>query len=266
MPAQDIRTVACVPAITSPLALAPWLAVWLDASKIGYADGAAVGAWTDLSGRGNHAVQAVAANQPVFKGNVANGLPGVKFNNTVQGSATVWMTMPTAALGTKVGTVLAVVTPTPAWPDGTNSWGGPVSHSRFGAVDPILIFNAQRIQTMASAVYAVGFDFQGFQQPTWSGGTTHIYGFSYDLVNRIGSQMSDGIISNINSNGAWPDDTSAGIVAAGQTNLGRDDNALQGNQGFNGHIHEVVSVADRWPVASEMAQLVGYLRAKWGTP
>ncbi|HNP18535.1 MAG TPA: T9SS type A sorting domain-containing protein [Fulvivirga sp.] len=43
--------------------------VWLDASTLGYADGASVTTWTDLSGNGNHMVQQGIDNTPLFETN-----------------------------------------------------------------------------------------------------------------------------------------------------------------------------------------------------
>lgn len=59
------------------------LKFWLDASRIsGLSDGAAVAQWDDSSGQGNHATQATAANQPVYKAGVINGRPVVRFDGS----------------------------------------------------------------------------------------------------------------------------------------------------------------------------------------
>lgn len=56
------------------------LAGWWDASQeTAYADGAAVSSITDKSGNARHAVQAVSANQPVFKTSILNGRPVYRF-------------------------------------------------------------------------------------------------------------------------------------------------------------------------------------------
>ncbi len=65
------------------LPLDPSLVAWFDANQIlGIntalpSNGAQVSKWYDLSGHGNHAVQATSARQPIFTTNVLNGLPGV---------------------------------------------------------------------------------------------------------------------------------------------------------------------------------------------
>jgi hypothetical protein len=56
------------------------LVQWLSASSItGLADGGAVATWPDISGLGNNATQGVGNNQPVYKVNIVNGKPVVRF-------------------------------------------------------------------------------------------------------------------------------------------------------------------------------------------
>lgn len=57
------------------------LSLWLRADSIaGLADGAAVATWNDDSGNANHASQATAGNRPLYKTNIRNGLPAVRFD------------------------------------------------------------------------------------------------------------------------------------------------------------------------------------------
>jgi hypothetical protein len=63
------------------------LRLWLDAMNPAGngtrpSDGTAVSSWTDLSGNGNTVVQATGANQPIFKVNIINGKPVIRFNGT----------------------------------------------------------------------------------------------------------------------------------------------------------------------------------------
>lgn len=73
--------------ITPPPAFSPAdipdLKLWLDASTLVLSDGDPVSSWTDLSGNGNHAVQANALKQPTFK--TGGGLdPTVRFDASAQ--------------------------------------------------------------------------------------------------------------------------------------------------------------------------------------
>lgn len=55
--------------------------IWLKAGAIaGLADGAGVDTWSDRSGQGNDVSQATAGYQPLFKTNIVNGKPVVRFD------------------------------------------------------------------------------------------------------------------------------------------------------------------------------------------
>ena len=57
--------------------------LWYRADAIqGLSDGASVATWSDSSGNGNNATQASSGNRPVWKQNVLNGYPVVRFNGT----------------------------------------------------------------------------------------------------------------------------------------------------------------------------------------
>ena len=66
----------------SPRAI-PGLVFYVDASYItGLNDGDSVTTWSDLSGNGNDATQETAAAKPVYKVNIINGRPVVRFDAT----------------------------------------------------------------------------------------------------------------------------------------------------------------------------------------
>ena len=55
--------------------------LWLDANQItGLNNGDPVATWSDMSGNGNDATQAVGANQPTYRTGRINGLPAVDFD------------------------------------------------------------------------------------------------------------------------------------------------------------------------------------------
>lgn len=59
------------------------LKLWLKADAItGLSDGNAVTTWSDSSGQGNDATQAVAGSKPLYKTNIINGNPVVRFDGT----------------------------------------------------------------------------------------------------------------------------------------------------------------------------------------
>ncbi len=64
-------------AITPPLATE----LWLDASSItGLSDGSSVSQWSDLSGNARHLTNASTTQRPVYRTNILNGLPVVRFD------------------------------------------------------------------------------------------------------------------------------------------------------------------------------------------
>jgi hypothetical protein len=81
------------------------LELWLKADAItGLADGAAVASWLDSSGNARHAVQATGALKPLYKVNIINGLPVVRFNSDILSTPTIDLT------GTNAVTLFAVFT------------------------------------------------------------------------------------------------------------------------------------------------------------
>jgi len=59
--------------------------LWLDASAItGKNDGDAISSWTDSSGSSNTATQSTGAKQPLYKTNIQNGRPSVRFDGLTQ--------------------------------------------------------------------------------------------------------------------------------------------------------------------------------------
>ena len=61
----------------------PNLALWLNASAVtGKSDGDAMATWADQSGNGRNATQATGTKQPLYKTNIVNGKPVLRFDST----------------------------------------------------------------------------------------------------------------------------------------------------------------------------------------
>lgn len=59
------------------------LQLWLKADAItGLGDGDAITTWTDSSGNGNNATQSTSGKKPLYKTNIQNGLPAVRFDGS----------------------------------------------------------------------------------------------------------------------------------------------------------------------------------------
>ena len=56
------------------------LKVWLKADVLALSDGAAVSSWTDSSGLANHATQGTSGARPIYKTNIVNAKPVVRFD------------------------------------------------------------------------------------------------------------------------------------------------------------------------------------------
>lgn len=58
----------------------PGLKIWLDAKTIAQADGSSVTTWKDQSGFNAHFNQSTTASKPIYKTNIINGNPVVRFD------------------------------------------------------------------------------------------------------------------------------------------------------------------------------------------
>lgn len=79
---RPFRSTARAGIAFTPASLGTSVINWYSADSLALADGAAVSSWTDLSSFGRHAVQATGANQPVFKTNIMNGKPVIRFDGS----------------------------------------------------------------------------------------------------------------------------------------------------------------------------------------
>lgn len=72
-----------------PVAIPPFnpsdygtVSLWLKANALSLNDGDAVATWPDSSGNGNDATQGTAGQRPVYKANILNALPAVRFDGS----------------------------------------------------------------------------------------------------------------------------------------------------------------------------------------
>jgi len=101
-----ISQIFCCSLLFASLPVTEGLVLHLDAHSItGVSDGSPLGFWADLSGVGNHAVQATAGVQPVYRAAAASfhGLPVVHFDGLND-----WMTLPSTTVSVGSFTAFAV--------------------------------------------------------------------------------------------------------------------------------------------------------------
>jgi hypothetical protein len=89
------------------------LKLWLKADSMSLADGTAISTWSDQSGNGNDATQATGANQPLFKTNVLNEKPVVRFDGSNDYMA--FATGPDTSSCFVVGTINVAASSLPAY-------------------------------------------------------------------------------------------------------------------------------------------------------
>lgn len=62
----------------------PNLLFWYKADSLVASDGDSIGTWVDQSGNGNDAIETNVPNQPIYKTNIINGKPVLRFNSAAQ--------------------------------------------------------------------------------------------------------------------------------------------------------------------------------------
>ena len=114
---------------------------WVDASHItGLNDGDTVTTWNDLSGQGNHITQATAGYKPIYKTNIINGKPAVRFDGTddilsvTSADATNYTALTVITLTNIIGGGTATYRPYMIC-IGTNDGGGASNNPRTGFFD-----------------------------------------------------------------------------------------------------------------------------------
>lgn len=214
----------------NPLGLSG-LQLWLDASAItGLADADPVGTWADLSGNGNDATQATAAKKPVYKVNILNGRPVVRFDGTDDELRTGDLALSQPNTLVLVGKVSIALTADQGLFDGQGT-----SRHLLAADDPSDDWRIFAGNLLASA-NAVDTSFHVF---------TAIYDGASSLLRKEGTQILSG---------------NAGAQALGVATIG----ALAASVNFlNGDIAEVI-VYNRALSTAEQQRVERYLSVKYG--
>lgn len=197
----------------------PGLFAWYDASHIsGFnaanpADGAAIAQWNDLSGNGRHLVQAVGANQPIYKDKIVSGRPVVRYVD-----ATDTMQVATAGVRPRPITVVGVFKN---------------SEADDAALNKVATFNAQRIGLALD--WAVANAFTGLDDNA----ATATSGVAGDVTRfHISSFVAQpvGARSRLSLDGVHTD-------FAGQAGTNTDSNVDVAVAGFIGDVAEVLVFA-----------------------
>jgi hypothetical protein len=236
----------------TPRALSGCVA-WLDASReSAFADAAAVGTWTDWSGRGNHATQGAAGNKPIYKPGIINGRPVVRFDGTDD-----WLTFASALLpANALMSVFMVMKPTSEAVRGTflSQYAG----GQPGRLDWIANSNDAGVATAGRILL----DVNGTTSGAGAGGLLADFAYSGTIILSV---VNAGIAESYRGyvNGVLQDSaTLAAVYAAGNTAIGSLSPSAA-SLPFDGDIAELI-IYSRALVTGEQKRVERYLGRKYG--
>jgi len=219
--------------------------LWLDANDTNSItfSGNNVSQWLDKSGNARHAIQATAANQPVYNSIILNSKPGVTFDGSLKFLSTVAISNIVLANSYSTFTV-GRATSAPS-----NSTDG-FSNSGFWGDDGGFISNYFRGTSNLIGAY------------NWDGNndvTTQSYTFGTNVIS--GVELSGGSI-RLRQNGGTETSTASGniLVTTGVLRIGKVYRDQEPN--FTGVVSEVIFCKGH--LSTTDRQLVeGYLAWKW---
>lgn len=230
----------------SPLQLGP--ALWVDASNLASlasfggstppANNDSIQSWADLSGNGRNLAQATASKMPMFKTNVANGLPGILFD-AVDDVFNV-----SNAIALQDATVLAVLNKrsngsnTVVLSGAMKAWAASFNGSNNSRV------LKQDNSTIVTATGAINTGSAQFVAWAYQANTTNA------ILRYNGTDVTGSVTS-----------TSMADAATSST-VGAQSG---GGSPFGDHLFELC-VLNRYASAAEIAQFYAYAMAKWGVP
>ncbi|HZU81864.1 MAG TPA: hypothetical protein VE987_03060 [Polyangiaceae bacterium] len=242
----------------TPAAIRSKLAFWFDPTSLVVSGGIVV-KWTDLSGKGNDAVQSTTTYAPTYTSAAINGLPSATFSGpatflVIADAASMrWATDDVLVLAVERGEpqtaadgMLYQKTAPPPY-DGVNLYlnaDKPVATTRVGA-------------QVSGQVYVVSAP----PPATFVDGSVHLVG-----IRRTGTTLEariDGVVSNSIVNASVAVDVSApGHDAV----IGQNGSPAQNEfQQFHGDIAEMIAV-DGSLAQSELDALEQYLKARYAIP
>ena len=206
------------------------LKAWWKADSLGLTDGTAVSSWGDSSASGIALTQATSANQPIFKTNIINGQPVVRFdgsNDRLRAASTLGLSQP--------NTIFIVV----------GNWN---SSTAGNLVDVATGDGARQLVAYDTGVALGFYAGTGFVSDAPA---THP---GYICI----SALFNGASSTINVNGTQVLTGNPGSNGLGQPTIGSD-----GGNAFGGDIAEII-VFNRALTALERAHVENYLGNKYG--
>jgi hypothetical protein len=242
--ATPTRTATSVPTATAtsggsvPQSV-PNLVLWLDASQLTLANGAAVSTWSDASGQAHHGTQTGTTSRPTYQQGAINGAPAVRFDGTDD-----YLNLAgTVISGSQARTVFFVARPNVAGNKGIVDLGNGATAGAGFMISPELgvrISGANRMWTPAAPT------------TTASMGTVQLNGTSTTNI----SLRVDGVTRTATST------VTSNVLTAGSGTVGTWSATPVGANNFNGDIAEVI-VYSRALSLSEQQTVEQYLNNKY---
>jgi hypothetical protein len=225
------------------------LILWLDASNLAslFQDDAGatpvatnndpVGRWADLSGAGNHVMQATGTAKPTYQTGVQGGLPGVSFDggDYLDGVAT-YASYPLTIVGVgkqsaTLGATRGLVSLYHSTTFGTRMWLGSTDQPSLAVATP---------STQRTAPISIGAN------------APFVFGGSVTPINAVA--LSNNSFTTIAAHAAG---LVSNNIAIGRFNINTATNLM------NGHICEVL-IYNRGLTIFELERVGSYLNTKWG--
>lgn len=219
--------------------------LWLKPDSItNLADDADIAIWSDVSGNGNDLSQPVSTFTPIFKENIVNGQPVVRFNKS---NGRIRRTNFTGFPTTAITEIYVNKT--------TDSGDGILSYASAGGHNDLLIYNSNNISLERNSVNATGVDVND--------NNFHIVNISWQSTGGQEEVWKDGDNSyNDTGNATGSAITTGGSFAiAGEQDA--PDASYESNQAHFGDFGEVI-IFNTYLNKAQHIIISNYLAAKYG--